>query len=62
MALRDIIDSTHLKSTTVMVTVLRNERKTQTVFDDLVKGSDKPKFQVRAEDLIWLATLPVVRN
>ncbi len=62
LSLRDIIDATHLKTNDVMVTVLRSERKLEPVYDDVVRASVKPSFTVRAQDVIWISTLPVSRN
>jgi hypothetical protein len=62
VSLRDIIDATHFRTNDVMVTVLRSERKIDPVFDDIVRASAKPSFTVRAQDVIWISTLPVVRN
>jgi len=58
---RDIIDATHLKTNDVMVTVLRSERKIEPVFDKIVRGSAMPRFAVKAQDVIWISTLPAVR-
>jgi hypothetical protein len=52
--LRDIIDSTHYKGSDVFVIVLRSEHKTEPVFFDVVKQSEKPKFELRAKDVIWI--------
>jgi hypothetical protein len=62
ISLRDIINATHLKTNDVMVTVLRSDRKIDPVFDGIVRASAKQSFTVRAQDVIWLSTLPVVRN
>ena len=62
ISLRDVIDATHLKGTEVMVTVLRSEHKTEPVFFDTVKGTENPKFKLRAQDVIWLSTLPFAIN
>ncbi len=62
LSLRDVIDATHLKTNDVMVTVLRSDRKIEPVFDDVVRASAKPGFAVRAQDVIWISTLPVKRN
>jgi hypothetical protein len=62
ISLRDVINATHLKGTEVMVTVLRSEHKTEPVFFGTVKGTDKPKFQLQAQDVIWLSTLPWIIN
>jgi hypothetical protein len=60
--LRDVIDSTRFKDTDVFVIVLRSEHKTKPVFFDTVKRIEKPKFDLKAEDVIWLSTLPVAIN
>ena len=62
ISLRVIIDATHLKTNDVMVTVLRSERKIEPVFNDIVRHSTTPRFTVKAQDVIWISTLPVVRN
>ena len=52
ISLRDVIDATHLKTNDVMVTVLRSKQKTKPVFDELVRTSSSPRFEVRAQDVI----------
>ena len=53
--LREVIDSTHYKGSEVFVIVLRSEHKTQPVFFDTVKQSEKPKFELKAKDVIWIS-------
>jgi hypothetical protein len=53
--LRDVIDVTHYKGMDVFVIALRSEHKTEPVFFDTVKQSEKPKFEIKAGDVIWLA-------
>jgi len=53
--LRDVIDSTPYKGSEVFVIILRSEHKTQPVFFDAVKQSEKPKFELRAKDVIWIS-------
>ena len=55
-SLRDIIDKTDLKKTRVFVIVLRSEHPTEPVFFNFVEVSDKPKFQIMADDIIWLGS------
>jgi hypothetical protein len=62
ISLREIIDATRLKNTEVKVTVLRSQKKTEPVFDDVVKASAKPSFRVNKDDVIWLSTFPYNRN
>jgi hypothetical protein len=54
-SLRDAIDLTRYNRSDVDVIVLRSEHKTQPVFMDTVKQSEKPKFELRAKDVIWIA-------
>lgn len=53
--LRDVIDSTPYKGSDVDVIVLRNERKIGPVLFRTVGQSEKPKFELKAEDVIWIA-------
>src|SRR5215510_5033384 len=53
MTLRDVIDQTPFKGTAVMVQVLRAESRTSSyVFR--VGPSEKPKYRVKSQDMIWL--------
>lgn len=54
-SLRDAIDLTRYKGSDVDVIVLRSEHKTQPVFMETVKQAEKPKFKLRAKDVIWIA-------
>ena len=54
-SLRDAIDLTRYKGSEAFVIVLRSEHKTQPVFFDTVKQSEKPKFELRAKDVIWIS-------
>lgn len=55
-SLRDAVDLTHYKGADVLVTVWR-QHKTQPVFFDVVKQSEKPKFEVKAKDVICIAQI-----
>jgi hypothetical protein len=55
VSLRVVIDSTRYKGSDVDVIVLRSEHKTQPVFMETVKRDEKPQFQLRAKDVIWVA-------
>ena len=54
-SLRDAIDLTRYKGSDVDVIVLRSEHKTQPVFMETVKRAEKPKFELRGMDVIWIA-------
>ena len=54
-SLRDAIDLTRYKGSDVDVIVLRSEHKTQPVFRETVKRVEKPKFELRTKDVIWIA-------
>jgi hypothetical protein len=54
-SLRGAIDLTRYKGSDVDVIVLRSEHKTQPVFFETVKQTEKPKFELRAKDVIWIA-------
>ena len=53
--LRDVIDSTHHKGSDVDVIVLRSGPKKEPVFFEVVRQAEKPKFELRAKDVIWIA-------
>jgi len=54
-SLREAVDLTRYKGTDVNVIVLRSEHKTEPVFRETVKRVEKPKFELRAKDVIWIA-------
>jgi hypothetical protein len=54
ITLRDIIDQTKFKGQEVGVIILRSGKKATPVFDRVVAPSDKPTFEVKAHDMIWL--------
>ena len=58
--LRDVIDATRYKSTNqVFVVILRSDSyKTGPVFFDYVKATEKPKFRLREQDVVWLMSEP----
>jgi hypothetical protein len=53
--LREVIDSTPYKGSDVDVIVLRSEHKTGPVFFEVVKRNEKPKFELKTNDVIWIA-------
>jgi hypothetical protein len=53
ITLRGIVDQTPFKGTTVVVCVLRPKVDPATYMFSM-KASDNPKFDVKAEDMIWI--------
>ena len=54
ISLREIIDQTSAKGKKVKVTILRDSHKTGPVFEEMVAPSDRPKFTLKARDVIWV--------
>jgi hypothetical protein len=54
LSIRDLVDLTRFRGTNAGVTVLRSERPTIPVYDELVKPGERPTFKLKPLDMIWV--------